>query len=271
MALNSFLQKVSKYIRGKLNEREFEKNVNLILKDNSFDRQNNIMHFEYEGKNIQMQVPDIRDHISYEIARQKKFFSYTNLEDIRQFIPQNAVIVDAGANIGNHSLFFARVCAAAEIHSFEPQEDVFRILERNIFLNNCKGIIIPYKLALGDKVGHASIDFREDLDISSSKKMLNLGGVFIKEDDTGSFRLDTLDNILFAKLRRLDFMKIDVQGFEVRFLKGAFRIITQFKPLMYLEVTTQEELNSKILPIMDELGYKIKRVYTIDYLFEPYK
>jgi FkbM family methyltransferase len=123
---------------------------------------------------------------------------------------------------------------------------------------------------LGDKTGHASIDFREDLEISSSKKMLNIGGVFVKEDASGDFQLDTLDNVLYSSLTELDLMKIDVQGFEDKLLRGARKVIDKFKPLIYLEVTTHDELNTRILPVMNDFKYKIKKAYTIDYLFEAY-
>lgn len=52
---------------------------------------------------------------------------------------------------------------------------------------------------------------------------------------------------------RIDFMKIDVEGFEVEALKGARRILSEDKPLLCLEVTDQ---NRDAIAIVSEHGYR---------------
>jgi FkbM family methyltransferase len=270
MGMTDNIKRLSKLVREKLNEYEFDRNLKKIQADPDFNAKENIFRFKYKGNQIQIKVPDISDHISYEICTQRKFFSHENLDDLKQFIRPSSVIIDAGANIGNHSLYFASICKAQKIFAFEPQADIFQILTENIRLNNFQHVIIPVKKALGDQSGHASIDFREDLDLTGSRKILNTGGVFIKEDQQGEFELTTLDDYISDKIDRLDFIKIDVQGFEQKLLRGAKKTILKFKPLIYVEITTLHELNELILPVMNEFGYKLKKAYTIDYLFESY-
>lgn len=48
---------------------------------------------------------------------------------------ENKIVVDIGANIGNHTVFFANVCKAKKVYSFEPQEKVFEILKKNVEIN----------------------------------------------------------------------------------------------------------------------------------------
>lgn len=270
MGMIDNFKRLSKFVRNKLDEYEFDRNLKKILADPSFNERDKIYRFEYNGIPVQIKIPDISDHISYEICTKRKFFSYENLDDLKQFIKPSSVIIDAGANIGNHSLYFAAILKAEKIFAFEPQADIFQILEENIRINNFQNVIIPVRKALGDQNGHASIDFREDLDLTGSRKILNTGGVFIKEDQQGEFELTTLDNYVADKIDKLDFIKIDVQGFEQKLLKGAQKTINRFKPLIYLEITTLQELNDLILPVMNELNYKLKKAYTIDYLFESY-
>ncbi len=101
------------------------------------------------------------------------------------------------------------------------------------------------------------------------KKQVNYGGLFLKEDSGGSFEVVTLDTLLLPQLERLDFIKMDVQGFEPKVIKGARQVISRFKPVIQIECMEKKMLNEEIIPLMTELGYRITRVLEIDYLFEP--
>jgi FkbM family methyltransferase len=255
-------------INDRLAESKFESKVSEILAGSSFNQKENIITFSYQQKEYRFQIPDIRDYISFNMAYKKTFYDVHDLEAISEFIAPGGVIIDAGANIGSHSVFFASQLQASRVFSFEPQKNIFKLLEKNISLNNLEQIITPFQCGLGEKSTTASQLYRDDVKISTTSNQVNYGGLYLKEDATGEFTIETLDSLLFDKIDKLDFIKIDVQGFEAGVLKGGSKTITKFKPLIFLECMTKTELNNSILPIMDSLDYKIKKVFEIDYLFE---
>jgi hypothetical protein len=66
---------------------------------------NQIYSFFYEGKKVLFFLPFRNDLIEQTIIAKKTFFEISELNIVRQFIPENAVFVDIGANIGNHLVF----------------------------------------------------------------------------------------------------------------------------------------------------------------------
>lgn len=263
------LRPLKKALEDRIEESKFEQKVKQALKNPGFDHQSQIVRFNYEGKDILIKVPDPRDFISFTILSRNTFFDIHDLEALRDKIPAGGVVIDAGSNIGNHAVYYARICGAARVYSFEPQEKIYALLQENVTLNNAQDVIVPYKYALGDQPSRASADFQDDIVISGKKKQVNYGGLFLKEDSSGSFEVVTLDALLLPQLDRLDFIKMDVQGFEPKVIKGARQVITRFRPVIQIECMEKKMLNEEIIPLMTELGYRITRVLEIDYLFEP--
>jgi FkbM family methyltransferase len=263
------LRPLKKALEDRIEESKFEQKVKQALKNPGFDHQSQIVRFNYEGKDILIKVPDPRDFISFTILSRNTFFDIHDLEALRDKIPAGGVVIDAGSNIGNHAVYYARICGVSRVYSFEPQEKIYALLQENVALNNAQDVIVPFKYALGDQPSRASADFQDDIVISGKKKQVNYGGLFLKEDSSGSFEVVTLDALLLPQLERLDFIKMDVQGFEPKVIKGARQVITRFKPVIQIECMEKKMLNEEIIPLMTELGYRITRVLEIDYLFEP--
>lgn len=234
----------------------------------AFDATTKIFSFVYDNKKIRLKLPDVRDFISFNILRRGTFFDMDDLNVTRPYISPGSVVIDAGANIGSHSVYYARICEAAKVYSFEPQEEIFKILEQNIALNGLINIVTPYKYALGEHRTKASIDFRDDHRISSRLAQTNHGGTYLKEAGDGNFEMQTLDELFLNSLEKLDYIKMDIQGFEEKAVKGGINLIKKFKPVIQLECTTKEEYD-KVMPLMSGLGYEIKYAMSIDYIFGP--
>ncbi|MRG47333.1 FkbM family methyltransferase [Chitinophaga sp. SYP-B3965] len=235
----------------------------------AFDAATNIFTFNYEGQDIRIKVSDVRDFISFNIIRRRTFYDIADLTATRHYIQPGSVVIDAGSNIGNHAIYYAKICKAAKVLSFEPQEEIFKILQENISLNGLNDIVIPYKYALGEHQTKASVDFRDDHKISSRVAQTNHGGVYLKEAEDGNFDMRTLDELFLHSLDKLDYIKMDIQGFEEKAVKGGRELIKKFKPVIQLECMTKEEYNTVLLPLMTGLGYEIKQIMNIDYIFGP--
>ncbi|MCB9817844.1 FkbM family methyltransferase [Candidatus Nomurabacteria bacterium] len=190
-----------------------------------------------------------------------QFYEIGMLIDIekRLKISENNVIIDAGAYIGNHSLFFATHCNASKVISFEPSSESYKSLQNNIELNDLDKKIQVYNFALGDKIDKAEIKV-VDKD--------NKGATMVKMASKGDVKVVTLDGFLLKDLSKIDLIKVDVEGMEIPLLKGALKTIEKFTPLLYIEAFEQSRLN-EVLKILSPLGYSIVDVFnaTPTYLF----
>ncbi|HBB67260.1 MAG TPA: hypothetical protein DCZ93_08155, partial [Elusimicrobia bacterium] len=123
-------------------------------------------------------------------------------------------VVDAGANIGLFSLY-ARALGAKKIYSFEAVAETCRLLRRNLALN---GALQAVNIALGAEKGEAGIKFNTRGEGSS---MIDCGDAGVNREITYSGRrlvkVAPLDTLVKG---RVDFIKIDVEGYEKNVLLG---------------------------------------------------
>jgi FkbM family methyltransferase len=175
----------------------------------------------------------------------KNFFEYEILSFLKEnYIKSNSVILDIGANIGNHSIFFATQCNVSEVYSFEPIKETYLMLKNNIEINNLSSLIKPYNYGVSDGKGYASID-----EVPKN----NIGGTSIKKDNTGNIELVSIDS--FLNLKQLDFIKIDVESFEISVLLGLKETLKKFMPTILIEIF--ESNFTAANKILIDLGYKI--------------
>ena len=149
------------------------------------------------------------------------------LERFRQHVPRGATIIDAGANIGNHSVYFARVCGARQIYAFEPMRETFKILSRNAEINAMDRIQC-HNFALGARLGRA--DLRQ-------YSAANIGATRLESDEDGFYEVRPLDSLQFTEL---NLIKMDVEGAQISVLDGARETLARHKPLIWIELLPQE-------------------------------
>lgn len=201
-------------------------------------------------------LPNCYEDLIQTLIIENEFFDFAVLKDIQKFIKADSVILDIGANIGNHSLYFARFCRPQKIYAFEPVPETYAILTANIEGNQYGDIITVYPFGVGDTAGRARI---------SKFNHENIGGTELLEDAEGSIELISIDAFLPA-LTKLDFIKIDVEGFENRVLEGAVHTIQRFKPTIYIEIF--EENFNGVNQWLTSHGYEIvKQYYATDYIY----
>ena len=139
------------------------------------------------------------------------------------------VCLDAGANIGNHTL---TLCQNSEsVYAFEPIPFVYDVLVENVELNNFKNLT-AFNLALGDTESAEKIYIRKDT---------NVGTAMINPENTQGFgsgidiKIVRGDDVLSQGLNRLDLVKMDVEGFETAAIKGLSETLTRNRPLFIME------------------------------------
>jgi FkbM family methyltransferase len=214
----------------------------------------NIFTIKHDGKIIKFYLPNIRDLIQLNIILMKEFYEHKTLEYMRQYVPKDAVILDIGANIGNHTVFYGKIMNA-RVYAFEPQKDVFQTLNKNIILNSLENVVSTFNFGLGERNSKASL---------GSTLVNNCGGTSIVESDSGELEIKTLDSLNIPET--IDFIKIDVEGAELGVLKGALQKIKTDRPIIIMEVEDNHYL--EVVEFMSSIDYAfVKEVSKTNCLF----
>jgi len=150
------------------------------------------------------------------------------IDTLCSLIPVGGVVIDAGAAIGDHTVFYGHaVGPSGLVVAFEPNPDAFACLVMNTRLQPW---VEPLRMALGAVVGSVSMDYRPEniwaSGVSPSSK-----------PDSFKILAKTIDSIVLERgLKRLDFIKMDVEGFEPEVIAGAIHSIQKFKPVIAAEI-----------------------------------
>ena len=178
------------------------------------------------------------------------------------------ICVDAGANAGYHTVGMAKLLkGSGHVVAFEPQGIIFQQVTGNVFLNDLRNVT-TIRAALGDKNGTITMDY-----IDVDQENINIGGTKVGQggDQAEMLLLDDLG------LKNVSFMKVDIQGCEVAFLRGAKKTIADSRPIMFMEVENHllqcfGESSETLLNALLALDYILIRIdneYPCDHIAIP--
>lgn len=166
--------------------------------------------------------------------------------------------LDVGANIGLSSLCMLDIFSQAEVVAFEPSKESFTLLSQNIEMNGLKDRVRLEELAVGDQEGELGFDFNPDF----------AAGSRLSADAAGSYRVKvvTLDGYLEKAGGRLDFIKIDVEGYEIAALHGARRTLAKDKPVVFFECNPSAIVSSggQVADFLGEAGVLLGRLGRVE-------
>lgn len=166
------------------------------------------------------------------------------LKPFQQYVPSGGVVIDVGASIGDHTVTYARwVGGTGIVIAFEPNPEAYECLVHNIeHLQQ----VITISDALSNSKHSASLVVGE-----------NVGASYIT-DDAGNVDTNTLDSYVIQKL---NFLKIDAEGYEVKILEGAKETIKLCRPVMLIEINHEAldragYYSEDVFDILNELNYE---------------
>ena len=203
-----------------------------------------MIRFNYQGKDFKFEEHDGGNPIRR--LRSGRFYEKTMLDFIQGLEPKYTII-DVGANIGNHSVYFGALTNCKRVISIEPQPTAFKKLSKNIENNKLEDKVLPMNIAAGEKKGTCSLYWKaED----------KLGGTqTVDGDDT---EMNALDNIIGNK--KVSIIKMDIEGYEPSALIGAKRILEKQDPYLFIEIWSKAE-KKKIDNILKPMGYLPVRAF----------
>jgi len=157
---------------------------------------------------------------------------------------KGAVVADAGANLGVFSLY-ARALGAKKSYAFEAVKETFELLRANLALNRAGAVIKAANIALGREKGEAELLYNNR---GEGSAMLAGAGAEVNRgiaySGRRSVRVAPLDSLIKGKL---DFIKMDVEGYEGPVLLGAAGLIKKYKPVLSFSAYHRES-DKKGLP-----------------------
>jgi FkbM family methyltransferase len=169
-------------------------------------------------------------------------FSELECQTFARLIKPGQTVFDVGANIGAHTLAFARLVGAKGlVAAFEPQRDVFQMLCANVALNGLARVWTIWA-ACGRELGQVHVPLLDH------RALNNVGGLSLVDSPAGeSVPVMPLDEVGTSACH---FIKIDVEGMEREVIAGAHKTIAKWRPILYVENDRAEKSAALIEQIM---------------------
>ena len=187
---------------------------------------------------------------------------------INHYVRSGNQVADVGANMGYYTIWMSKFVGSGTIHSFEPDLVNFQRLKRNCELNDLDNVKLN-NVAVSDRSGAAC--FTRSLD---GENHLSL------DDQSGTIKINAVsfdDYCHLHNVSRLNYVKVDIEGFELFFLRGAGGLIHGKKiDIIQLEINTQLKNSGasveEVLSYLQDAGYalcmfdtKLKKLREIDF------
>jgi FkbM family methyltransferase len=137
-------------------------------------------------------------------------------------------VIDAGAFVGATSIFFAYIVKSkGKVFAFEPQQKPFELLVRNIKANKLEDVVLPVKLGLWSKTANLTLQ-----GAGSGASLVDLPA---RHDYLEEINCITIDDFC-KEMKKVGFIKMDIEGAELEALKGAEKTLRKFKPKLAVSV-----------------------------------
>ena len=166
------------------------------------------------------------------------------LANVYQLDGREKVVLDCGANVG----FFSRhafLRGADTVIGFEPSPGNAACLRRNLQPESAEGRFVQIEEGVWD---------RDQVLSFSTRNTSNPGGHHVCEDGQGDTRIPvtSIDRAVESLgLKRVDYIKMDVEGAEVRGIQGAARVIREMHPRLCIAAEHTDDLFANALAVID--------------------
>lgn len=165
-------------------------------------------------------------------------------------------VLDIGSNLGWVALNLASISQSGQVVGFEPDHHNFLLCRENVSNNSHITNLTILPIALGDEASTRVMEIR-----SPGNRGGNRVAPLNREGHTSItiMKLDEIDHV--RVLGRIDLIKIDVEGFELKVLNGARETLKRFRPILFVEVDEanlmdQGDNGRGLIKLLNDLGYR---------------
>jgi protein O-GlcNAc transferase len=213
--------------------------------------------FSYRGHSVRLFAPQERDELSKWVRTSGTFYEYDVLERcelyIRQLGRSGETILDVGAYIGNHTVFFSFFCQPDQVIAFEPSTSSFEALTTTIRCNRLTNVT-AYNLAIGDQDGWGAMTIFDPDNLGANRLEPTVSG------DVSAVPIVPLDSFLEefeSRSMRISLIKIDVEGMESEVIGGSRQTIARHRPILCIEILDGQHM-SRLNKLMKRFPYLIR-------------
>lgn len=184
------------------------------------------VHAVISGKPLVFHVNMADDPIQ-DCHRRGRFYEAEELDALARLLPKRPSVLDVGANVGNHALYFALFCNARRVIVVEPNPLALEPLVANVLGNRLDAVIQLQYLGFG-------LADRDEAGFSMKAHERNLGATRMFAGTDGPLRVRRGDGVF--PHARPDLVKIDVEGMEMQVLAGLEALIARSRPILMVEL-----------------------------------
>jgi len=186
-----------------------------------------------------------------------KKYETANTEFLKKLVKKGWISLDVGANIGYYTLLLATLSQNGKVYAFEPNRLDYNVLKLNTSINNFKNITTN-NLALSNKNSYETFNITQDSGFSSFRDTQRE-----KIDKIIKVKTKTLDSYVEKNnIKRIDFIKLDIEGAEKIMLEGAQKTLTTIKPkIMMIEICKEnlkpyQETGETVINFLNQFHYQ---------------
>jgi FkbM family methyltransferase len=188
----------------------------------------------------------------------------------REFLKSDSVVIDAGANIGTFTVLAASIAKYGKVYAFEPASRTQEALKAN---TKDAGNVSVIPCGLGEERGTAEMLVHT---VSPGMSMLSDAGLTVKKDMSGvvseKIEVVTIDDFVAKNgLLKVDFIKMDTEGYEKQIIRGARETIRRYKPVIaasaYHFASDKDEIPALIRDIEPGYDYQLSKRLEEDLIF----
>jgi FkbM family methyltransferase len=215
--------------------------------------------FGYRGETFRFYIDNPFDLIQRCFLKDR-FFEPAELAFVESWIGPGAHIVEVGAYIGNHVVYYSRFMRPLSVIVLEPNPEATELLRRNLAANAVGNADLS-------RLGIAAAAGAENYELVCDS-VSNRGATRLVRNAAGQVRSSPLDDLIAGPV---DFIKIDVEGMELDVLAGARRIVAASRPRIMIEVFRHHIPRFEQWLNLNQyrVAHRIEYVMAVNFMIEP--
>ena len=179
------------------------------------------------------------------------YYQKRNFDFLKRLIRCPDVILDIGANIGQNTVYYSDL--ATKVHAYEPVPQFFDVLSMNVAANSCSSVVL-HQVGIGDTTHMSRLKIMKK-NIGHSRILADREKESDQEITIETIALD--DDPIVGNI---DFIKMDIEGYEVYALRGMQSLLAAHRPILQIEcmesnLSVHDFTTQDIITFLSSFGY----------------